>query len=260
MTRIIRAELIRFARRRTMIIAAAVTVTFSIVTTLAVFSSAQSSGIPHSRGQTTLAILGDSGGGTEAFALGGAFVGFFVFATFIAILAGEFSAGTFRALLLRDPRRRRVIIGKCAGILIIAATIVAFAEVSTFVVSLLVAPTKDIEISDWFSVGSMVAGLGNYATVLGGVAGWAVFGTTLAVIIRSVPLAIGVGIAWSGPFENIVAQSWAPGYRFFPGQVLASLIQGGTTELGLGRATLTAILYTGIAATATLVLVSRTDM
>lgn len=138
MTRIIRAELIRFARRHTMIIAAAVTVTFSIVTTLAVFSSAQSSGIPDSRGQTTLAVLGDHGGGTEAFALGGAFAGFFVFATFIAILAGEFSGGTFRALLLRDPRRIRVIIGKFAGILIIAATIVAFAEVSTFVVSLLV--------------------------------------------------------------------------------------------------------------------------
>ena len=64
-----------------------------------------------------------------------------------------------------------------------------------------------------------------------GVAGWAIFGTTLAVIFRSVPLALGVGFAWAGPFENIVVDSWTTGYRVFPGQVLGSLIRGGTTEL-----------------------------
>ena len=100
----------------------------------------------------------------------------------------------------------------------------------------------------------------DYATVFAGVAGWAVFGTTLAVIFRSAPLALGVGFAWAGPFENIVVDSWQAGYRYFPGQVLASLIRGGTAELGMGRAVLTAALYTGIAAAVTLILVSRRDV
>ena len=53
-----------------------------------------------------LSALGP-GGGTEAFAVGASFAGFLVFVTFIALIAGEFSGGTFRALLLRDPHRRR---------------------------------------------------------------------------------------------------------------------------------------------------------
>ena len=96
--------------------------------------------------------------------------------------------------------------------------------------------------------------------MLAGVAGWAIFGTTLAVIFRSAPLALGVGFAWAGPFENIVVDSWQAGYRFFPGQVLASLIQGGTVELGIGRAVVTAMMYVTAAALIALTLVSRRDV
>lgn len=261
MRRIISAELYRLVRRRTMLRAGAGSLAFAMVATLAVFSSARASGPTRTRsGGTTLSALAGHSGGTEAFAVGASFAGFLVFVTFIALIAGEFSGGTFRALLLRDPHRLRMIVGKLVGALIVAAAVVAVAEALTFVASLVVAPTKDIAISGWFSIDGVVAGLGDYATVLAGVAGWAVFGTTLAVIFRSVPVALGVGFAWAGPFENIVSQSWAPGYRFFPGQVLASLIQGGTAELGIGRAVPTAILYTAAAAAATLVLVSRRDV
>lgn len=77
---------------------------------------------------------------------------------------------------------------------------------------------------------------------------------------HSAPLALGVGFAWAGPFENITVDSWHAGYRFFPGQVLASLIRGGTIELGFARAVGTAVLYTGLAALATLTLVARRDV
>ncbi|HEX3623047.1 MAG TPA: ABC transporter permease [Acidimicrobiales bacterium] len=260
MTRIIRAELIRLLRRRTIVVLAAGAVVFALVATLDVFSSATATGATALRGGTTLASLAGTGGGTQAFAVGASFLGFFVFVTFIALIATEFSGGTFRALLLRNPHRLRVIAGKLAGLLLVAAAVVALAETVTFAMSLAVAPGKHVATSDWFSLQSVGAGLRDYATVLGGVAGWAVFGTTLGVVFRSAPLALGVGFAWAGPFENIVVDSWKAGYRFFPGQVLASLIRGGTADLGLGRAALTAVLYAGVAAAATLVLVSRRDV
>jgi ABC-2 type transport system permease protein len=260
MTRIVRAELFRLLRRRTIVVAAAGSLLFSLVATLTVFSSARASGVSSRRGGTTLEALAGHGGGTEAFAVGASFAGFFVFVTFIALLASEFSGGTFRALLVREPHRLRMIIGKLAGILLVAAGVVALIEACTFVMSLILAPTQDIATADWFSLRSIGDGLRDYATVFAGVAGWAVFGTTLAVIFRSAPLALGVGFAWAGPFENIVVDSWQAGYRYFPGQVLASLIRGGTVELGIGRAVITALLYTGIAAVATLVLVSRRDV
>jgi ABC-type transport system involved in multi-copper enzyme maturation permease subunit len=260
MNNVIRAELLRLLRRRTVAVAAAGCLAFAVIATLTVFSTAQATGIRSRRAGTTLAALTGSGGGTEAFAVGAAFVGFFVFVTVIALIAGEFSGGTFRALLLRNPRRLRLIIGKLAGILIVAAGAVAFAEAATFALSLLVAPTQDVSTTNWFSLASLGAAGRDYVTVLAGVAGWAVFGTTLAVVFRSVPIALAVGFAWAGPFENITVDSWTGGYRVFPGQVLASLIQGGTAELGFGRAAVTAALYTGIAAIVALWLVSRRDV
>jgi hypothetical protein len=260
MIRIINAELIRLARRRTMIIAAAASLAFAVVATLTVFSSAESSGPASRQGGASLASLTGNGGGTEAFAVGASFAGFLVFVTFIAVLAAEFSGGTFRALLLRDPHRLRVLVGKLVGLLLIAGSIVALVEVMTFVMSLIIAPTQDVSTAEWFSMSSLREALRDYVTVFAGVAGWAVFGSTLAVIFRSAPLALGVGFAWAGPFENIVVDSWDAGFRFFPGQVLASLIRGGTIELGIGRAVVTAVLYTGLAAAVTLVLVSRRDV
>ena len=260
MTRIIRAELMRLVRRRTLLVIAAGAALFSAVATLTVFSSAQATGARSRRSGTTLAALTGEGGGTEAFAVGASFVGFFVFVTFIALIAGEFSGGTFRAMLLRNPHRLRVIVGKLTGILIVAAVVVAVIEACTFGMSLLVAPTEDVSTASWFTLGSLGAGLGDFATVFAGVAGWAVFGTMLAVIFRSAPLALGVGFAWAGPFENIVVDSWQAGYEYFPGQVLASLIQGGTAELSIGRASLTALVYAGAAAATALALVSRRDV
>jgi len=260
MTRIIHAELIRLLRRRTLVAAAAGSVLFSVIATLTVFSSAQDSGPRSRRGGTSLAALTDAGGGTEAFAVGASFVGFLVFVTFIALIANEFSGGTFRALLLREPHRLRLIVGKLTGALLVAAAAVGLAEVCSLAMSVLVAPTQDVATANWFSMASLGAATRDYATVFAGVAGWAIFGTTLAVIFRSAPLALGVGFAWAGPFENITVDSWDAGYRYFPGQVLGSLIQGGSAELGIGRATFTALIYTGIAAIATLLLVSRRDV
>jgi ABC-type transport system involved in multi-copper enzyme maturation permease subunit len=183
-----------------------------------------------------------------------------VFVTFIALMASEFSGGTFRALLLRDPHRRRVIVGKLIGTLLVAAGILALAEIGTFAVSLLMAPTKDVDTGTWFSMAGLGDALRNYATVMAGVTGWAIFGTTLALVFRSAPIALAVGFAWAGPFENIVSGSWDLGNRIFPGRVLASVIEGGTLELGFGRAVLTAVIYTGVAAAVALTLVSRRDV
>lgn len=260
MTRIIRAELIRLLRQRTVVAAAIGALLFSVVSATTVLSSAADNVVASRQGGTTLAAVQGTGGGTEAFAVGASFVGFLVFVLFIALIAGDLSGGTFRATLLREPHRLRVIVGKLAGILLVAAGVLALAELTTFVLSLLVAPGQDISTSQWLTMGSLGDAVTDYATVFAGVAGWAIFGTTLAVVFRSVPVALAVGFAWAGPFENIVVDSWKTGYEVFPGQVLGSMIRGGTVELGLGRALATAAIYTAVAAATSLVLLARRDV
>lgn len=261
MRRVVRAELLRLLRRRTIVTTTIAALVFSAVATLTIVTSAKDGpSIPGRRDGTTVAELASHGGGTQSFAVGVSFVSFFVFVVFIALMATEFSGGTFRALLLRDPHRKRLIVGKLAASLLVAAGALALAELFSFVLSLALAPSKDISGSAWFSMAGLGDGLRDYGTALAGIAGWAVFGATLAVVFRSAPLALAVGFAWAGPIENIVSQSWAPGLRFFPGQVLGSLIRGGSADLGLGRAAVTSAVYVAIAATAALVLLTRRDV
>jgi ABC-2 type transport system permease protein len=260
MNRVVRAQLIRLARPRAMLSVAAGALVFAVVAAVSVFASAESAGPQSRQGGTTVQALSGTGGGTEAFAVGASFAGFLVFVTVIALVAGEFSGGTFRATLLGNPHRLQVIVGKLIGILIVAAAAVALAEVFTLVASALTAPTQDIATAEWFTLGSVGEAVRDYATVMVGVAGWAIFATTLAAVVRSTPLALGVGLAWAGPFENIVVDSWPTGYEVFPGQVLASLIRGGTVELPMSQALVTAAFYIAIAFTVTLVLVGRRDV
>jgi ABC-2 type transport system permease protein len=259
--RVVRAELGRLLRKRTVAVTAVASVLFALVATLTIFASATSSIRPTGRSDgTTIADLTARGGGTESFAVGASFVGFFVFVVFIALMATEFSGGTFRALLLRDPHRLRLMVGKLVAALLVAAGALALAELCSFGLSVALAPSKDIASSTWFSLGGLGQGLGDYGTALAGIAGWAVFGAALAIVFRSAPLALGVGFAWAGPIENIVSQSWEPGLRFFPGQVLGSLVRGGSADLTLGRAAATSVVYTAIAATVALVLLQRRDV
>lgn len=73
---VFRAEPFRLIRRRTVLVTAAGGTVFSVVAALTVFSTAQESGVPSRRAGTTQVALAGAGGGTEAFAVGGSFVGF----------------------------------------------------------------------------------------------------------------------------------------------------------------------------------------
>ena len=246
MTRIVHAELFRLVRRRTIAVLVAATLLFAVVATLTVFSTASSEpavggaagraarprgprrrrrrhrGVRRRRVVRRLPRVRHVHRAGRRRVLGRHVPG--AAAPRPAPPAGDRRQARRRAR--RGGRHRRP--GRGAHVRGVAGSS---------------RPAKDIATADWFSLAGVGAAVADYVTVFAGVAGWAIFGTTLAVIFRSAPLALGVGFAWAGPFENIVVDSWHAGYRFFPGQVLASLIQGGTVELGIGRAVLTAAMY-----------------
>lgn len=260
MIRQIQAELLRFNNRRSLLTGLIVALLFAAIGTMGIFSSAKDVAAPDARRAVTFGLLEAHGGGTESFTLAMSFLGPFVLVTFAALIAGEFSGGTFRALLLRNPRRRSLIAGKVLGIYVAAALLVLFTELLCFGISLALAPAYDVSTHAWFGASSFVDALSNYAKVMTTIGGYAVFGATLGIIFRSTPLAIGVGIIWTGPFENITVDSWNTGYRVFPGQVLSAITQGGTVDITLERALLTAAIYGVIASIIAFTLVSRRDV
>ncbi|HZE67214.1 MAG TPA: ABC transporter permease, partial [Sporichthyaceae bacterium] len=192
--------------------------------------------------------LAAAGGGTEVFTTGLAFAGFFVFVLFTGAVAMEFSRGTIRTMSLRQPDRLRLLAGKLVAMLGTAAVVLAWMEVVGWTTSRLLAGTHGIDASAWAGPAGLRAGLGDYATVLYWITGYALLGTAVAMLIRSVPVALAVGIAWAGPFEHIVADAWHLADKVFPGLLLESVLGGDRYSVSTEQAFVTSLGYTALAA------------
>jgi len=139
----LRVELVKLRRRRVLLVTAATTLIFTVGSAAIVLASAERSGDPRARG-VTFASLVDAGGGTEVFTTAVSFAGTFLFVVFVGAVAVEFSRGTFRTMLLHQPRRVRLLAGKMAGLLVFAAVVLAAAEALTWVAARLLAPSQDV--------------------------------------------------------------------------------------------------------------------
>jgi ABC-2 type transport system permease protein len=260
MTSVIRAELTKLTRRRVLIAAPVAAVAFAAVATMAVFLSAQPAGGRAPGRATTIEELASAGGATHAFATGASFIGLLVFATIIANVTGEFSQGTFRTLLMREPGRIRLLAGKMTALLLFAAVVLLGAEALTVVASTIVAPTQGVSTSQWFTLTSLGEAAGDYARSLSVVGGWALLGMALGMVVRSTPVALGIGVAWAGPFEHLFQDAWSAASRWFPGLLLEALAVGGTEDVSFGRAAALLGAYVVVAAGAAVALFARRDV
>jgi ABC-2 type transport system permease protein len=244
----LRAEVVKLRRLRVLLVTAATTLVFSVGSAAIVLASAEESGNPRERG-VTLVTLAEAGGGTEVFTTAMSFAGTFLFVVFVGAVAVEFSRGTFRTMLLHEPRRLRLLAGKMAGLLAFAAVVLAAAETLTWVAATLLAPSQDVATGEWMSVAALGNALVDYGSVLFWVTGYALLGMTLAVLVRSVPVALAIGIAWAGPFEHLLQEAWSPAERIFPGLLLEVFVAGGTPQVSASQALLTVTAFV-VAATA----------
>jgi ABC-2 type transport system permease protein len=242
-----RAELGKLLRRRLVLLTAAVAVVAAVAGAAIVLASAQPAGTP-GRGPS-VDELSTAGGGSEVFRIATAFAGTFVFVLFVGLVATEFSRGTIRTMLLRQPRRTALLAGRLAAQLAFAAGALLLAEVACWVTARLLASGYGVSVATWGSAAALREAVTDYGAVLLWVTGYAVFGTTVALLVRSVPLALAIGVAWAGPVEHLLQDAWQPATRWFPGLLLEAFVAGGSVDVGAGRALLTAAVYAAVAAT-----------
>jgi hypothetical protein len=248
MNRAFRAELVKILRRRVLLVTAAAVVVFAVGGAAIVLAAAEPAATATPDTGVTIESLSEAGGGTEVFRRAVAFTGFFVFVVFVGAVAVEFGRGTFRTMLLRQPRRVQLLAGKVAGLLAFAAAVIAVAEVLTWIAARLLASSNDVTASDWRSLDGVAAGIGDYAAIVLWVTGYALLGTTLAVLVRSVPIALGVGIAWAGPFEHLLQDAFDAANRYFPGLLLEAFAAERTSDVTATRALFTISVYAVAAA------------
>jgi ABC-type transport system involved in multi-copper enzyme maturation permease subunit len=254
-----RSEWLLLNRTRLWLVLGAITTLYTVVATTLVVTTAEPRAQQSEDGLALEALAG-AGGATLAVIFSIAFAFLLVFVIFAASTGNEFTRGTLRTALTFQPHRVSLITGKLAARLLVAAIVMAGALVIGAITAAIVAPAQDIATNDWFGLSALADAAEDYLRAIAYVAGFAVIGTTIAVLLRSTPIALGVGLLWFGPIENVIGegQDWAE--RWFPGMVISSIVRPDTPDaVATPTALATLAAYTAICATVTAIVMSRRD-
>jgi ABC-type transport system involved in multi-copper enzyme maturation permease subunit len=254
-----RSEWILLNRKRLWLVLGAITTLYTVVATALVLSTAEPRRQQSPDGLSLEALAG-AGGATTAVIFSIAFAFLLVLVTFAASTGNEFTRGTLRTALTFQPHRLSLMAGKLAARVLVAAIVMAAALVIGSITAATVAPAQDVSTDGWYGLDALGEAVEDYLRAIVFVAGFAVIGTTIAVLLRSTPIALGVGLLWFGPIENVIGegQDWAE--RWFPGMVISSIVRPETPDAVATPAALATLgAYTAICAAVIAIVTSRRD-
>jgi ABC-2 type transport system permease protein len=170
-----------------------------------------------------------------------------------AQMAFEYSLGTLRNLLVRQPRRLLLLAGKLLALVTFALGAMVAAAVSATVAAFVMAHVRGVSTAAWTSsAGWHQSGqtVGNAAIAI---VAYACFGLVLGTLIRSPVAAVAIGVVYFLPVENILAAVVSNAQRWLPGQLLDAIARGGNGTASFSAALVTTVVYVvaaGVAATA----------
>lgn len=209
---------------------------------------------------TSLRQLAGPAGMSRGFGVGASLFGLLVFLAFAAATAGDYSLGTIRVMLTREPRRLRLIAGRfvagTAALLLAEAVAAAAATITAFIV----ASGRGLPTGTWTTLdgfGRLGVGYADAAIVT---VCYAALGTALGTLTRSTVVALAIGIGWLMPIEHIAAIGWAGAGRWLPGLVIDAVAVGGNPAASFSRAVLLGGSYAAVAAVVTVGVFARRDV
>lgn len=227
----------------------------SIVTATTSGSSGRGPG-----GGLSLSALANADGLARAISGGSAIVGAAILAVACFSFASEYSLGTLRNLLVRQPRRLTLFAGKLAATLLVLASAVIVGVLIASIAGVVAADARSSSTSAWFGASGVSALLKATAELAGASLGWATLGAALGVTLRSPTIAIASGLAYVLPVENLLTAAWSSGREWLPGQLLSALADGGTSRVSGGHAAVLLSAYMALALIGSALLIRLRDV
>jgi ABC-type transport system involved in multi-copper enzyme maturation permease subunit len=173
-------------------------------------------------------------------------------------IASEYSLGTLRQLLVRQPRRAILLAGKFLAVLVFMLGAVVFASLVATVAAFVMAHARHVPTGAWTSG----AGIADLTRAMGDLllatVGFTVFGLVVGLLFRSSVIAIIVGFAYLLPFEAVVTRIVPGTADWLPGQLLQAIATGGQETAGFAHSLILSATYVVVAGVvATLVFVRK---
>jgi len=172
-------------------------------------------------------VLSLASGGVQGFASVGGFLGIIALCVFAAQTAQEYTYGTLRNLLVRQPSRMKILAGNLISMMIFALVMIVLSAIVSIGTSVILAPTVDVSTDLWFSTAGIELIYTTFVNVTISVVGFGVIGMVLGLLLRSPISAISFGVLWLLIVENLLVAVKNSSQYWLPGAQLSSIANGG---------------------------------
>jgi len=173
-------------------------------------------------------VLGLATGGVQGFSSVGGFLGIIALCVFAAQTAQEYTYGTLRNLLVRQPGRLRILLGKLVAMKVFALVMIVLSAIISISTSVILAPRAKVPTDLWFNADGRHAIFTTFINVIISVIGYGIIGMVLGLLLRSPISAISFGILWLLIIENLLIAVKNSLENWLPGAQLSAIASGGS--------------------------------
>lgn len=213
------------------------------------------------RGRTiTREVLALANGSVNGFASIGGLLGIIALCVFAAQSAQEYTYGTLRNLLVRQPRRLILLMGKYGAMKSFALVLTVVNAIVSIGISLYLSDRAKVDTNLWFTSAGWSAIGHTLVNVYISVIFYAIIGITLGILLRSPISAISIALVWILILENLIGAVKPVTLDWMPGNQFAIIAQGGTPDISYSHALTLGTSYVFIGAIVATVLFTRRDV
>ena len=174
-------------------------------------------------------FLSGKNGLVYGFQIMGFFLGIVALCVFASQTAQEYSLGTLRNILVRQPARLKVLLGKYLAMAFFTIWLEVVAAVFALSISFALAPRSAISTSAWLTTSGLQLLGETFINIFLGTLAFGTLGMILGLLFRSPITSISIGVLWCLILENILGAVISSTTKWLPGANFANISQGGTS-------------------------------
>lgn len=200
------------------------------------------------------AILSSFKGITIGFSGSAGLLGLVALCVFASQTAQEYTYGTLRNLLVRQPKRLTLLAGKFISMALFSLISVILSAGISIGLAFALAGRAKVSSDLWTNSDASVALIHTFINVFLSVIAFGTIGMILGLLLRSPISAISIGVAWLLVIETIVSAVVKKSAQWMPGQLINSIAAGGDLNASYLHSvtTLSGYLLIGVAVVAVL--------
>lgn len=197
---------------------------------------------------------------TIGFSNAAGLLGIVALCVFAAQTAQEYTYGTLRNLLVRQPRRLQLLIGKYVSMASFAIVMVILAAIVSMSLAFGLSGRAKVTTDAWVTSDALHEVAKTFGNVLLSVIAFGTVGMILGLLLRSPISAISLGVIWLLIVENILIAVKSSLGKWMPGSLMSTIAAGGTSDISYSHAISFVAIYLVISSAIVIMLFKKRDV